>query len=46
MHFGKRIDDKWWLGVGLGRCDRQAVAAKGVNLGWLGPSFRNRRVIV
>ena len=22
MHFGKPIEDEWWLGVGLGRCDR------------------------
>ena len=22
MHFGKRVEDKWWLGVGLDRCDR------------------------
>ena len=22
IHFGKRIDDKWWVGVRLGRPDR------------------------
>ena len=22
IHFGKRLEDKLWLGVGLGRCDR------------------------
>ena len=34
IHFGKRIQDKCWLGVELGRCDRQTVVAKGVNLSW------------
>ena len=32
-----RNEDKWWLGVGLGRCDKETVAAKGVNLSWLRP---------
>ena len=22
IHFGKRIEDQWWLREGLGRCDR------------------------
>ena len=22
IHFGKRLEDKLWLGIGLGRCDR------------------------
>ena len=22
IHFGKRIEDKWYLGVELGKCDR------------------------
>ena len=22
IHFGKRIEDEWWLGVGLGSCDK------------------------
>ena len=21
IHFGKRIDENWWLWLGLGRCD-------------------------
>ena len=45
MHFGQPTEDKCWLGVGLGSCDRPAVATMGVNLGWFGPSFCNRRVI-
>ena len=24
IHFGKRLQDKQWLGVGLGRCDRDS----------------------
>ena len=45
IHFGnaQRI---WWLGRGLGRCDRQSVVAKSVNLSWLQRSFCNRMVIV
>ena len=42
MHFGKRIEGKWWLGVGLGRCVRETVAAKGVNLSWLRPFVMER----
>ena len=45
MHFGQPTEDKCWLGVGLGSCDRPAVATMGVNLGWFGPSFCNGRVI-
>ena len=22
IHFGKRVDDKWWVGVRLGKRDR------------------------
>ena len=43
VHFGKRTDVKWWLGVGLGRCDRQTVVATGVNLSWLRHFLCNRR---
>ena len=32
IHFGKRIEDKWWMGVELGSCDRKTVVFKGVNL--------------
>ena len=48
MHFGKWIDDKWWLGARLGRGDRWTAVAKGVNLSWLNLRrlFCNRRVIV
>ena len=47
MHFGKQIDDKRWLWVGLvGRCDRYTVVGRGVNVSWLGHSLYNRRVIV
>ena len=46
MHFGKRIEDECWLGVGLGRCDRETVAAEGVNRSWLRPSFCNEKVTV
>ena len=45
MYFGKRTEDEWWLGVGLGECDRYTVAAKGVNISWLRPSFCQGRVI-
>ena len=46
IHFDKWIEDKWWLAEGLGRCDRQTLIARGVNLGWLRRSLCNRRVIV
>ena len=46
IHFSKRIDDKWWLGVRLGGRDRYAVVAKDVNFSWLRRSFCNTRVIV
>ena len=45
IHFGKPIEGKWWLGEGLGRCDRQTVTVRCVNL-WLRRSLYNRRVIV
>ena len=32
IYFGTRLDDKLWLGVGLGRGDRQKVVDRGVNL--------------
>ena len=46
MPVGKRTGGKWWLGVGLGRCGKKTVAAKGVNLSWLRPSFCNGRMKV
>ena len=46
IHFGKPTEDKWWLGIWLGRCDRWTVVAKGVNLSWLRRSFSNRKMIV
>ena len=44
FHFWKRLEDKLWLGVGLGRCDRQTVVGRGVNLSLLRRSFCKRRV--
>ena len=46
IHFGKRLEDKLWLGVGLGRCDKWTVVGRDVNLSWLRRSLCNRRVIV
>ena len=45
IHFGKRLEDKLWLGVGLGRCDRHWWVG-GVNLSLLRRSLCNRRVTV
>ena len=46
IHFGKWIEDKWSLGEGLGRCDRQTVIARGMNLSWLRRWLCNRKVMV
>ena len=46
IHFGKRLEDKLWLGVGLSRCDRQTVVGRGVNLSLLRCLLCNRGVIV
>ena len=46
IHFAKRIEDKWWLEEGLGRCDRQTVVARGVSLSWLRHLLGNRKVVV
>ena len=46
IHFGKRLEDKLWLEVGLGRYDRYTVVGRGVNLSLLKRSLCNRRVIV
>ena len=35
IHFGKRFEERLWVGVRLGRCDREAVVGRGVNLSLL-----------
>ena len=35
IHFSKRLEDKWWLGVGMGWRDRQLVVTSCVNASWL-----------
>ena len=32
IHFDKRVEDKWWLGVRLVWCDNKTVVTKVVNL--------------
>ena len=44
--FGKQLEDKWWLGVGLDKYDRQTVVTRGVNLSWLRRLLCNGGVIV
>ena len=46
IYFGKRLEDKLWLGVGLNRYDRWTVVSRGVNLSLLRRSLCKRRVIV
>ena len=46
IHFGKRMEDKRWLGVGLGRCDRYTVVTSCVNVSWLSRSLGSRKMIV
>ena len=46
IDFGKQIEDKGWLRVGLSKCDRQTVVTSGVNVSWSSRSICDRRVIV